>query len=656
EDTEVQRSATVRISDPSSLISLVDIDGDTDQTGTIDGTLTEEMKEHDYPGMIVLPNYDDDDAVSAGTMVPDSSNDIIDGGGDSNDILPLIVRQKADLAATDEVAILVPDSRAANIRIFPAIADSAVAIIDTSHGSVVSIGGTQYREAVLDSNAIRAGDVMLGIEGVISAQNATITASLRDATSKAEHDNDSLLVTVAPVIMMSNLEGTQRLFVSDGDSAFATAIRSAVMAATGSDLTTTLAYNGDVWVQDEFQAMYALAPARRIPMIQDTARNGPLNPYGESICFQFNYAHLTEGSSGSSPDFGGNMEVSPPVPGYPAGVIYSSTALSTGMQTFYNSQRVQTLNTGQILRLDANWLLVGHIDEFVGFIPMPATPDTTDFRLLMASPAAAKAILDDLAAQGYGTTSVFIGKLDMNNNPVETTVSALIADGALWTYNRARQVNCDTGRDLLISSLGLTDCITTPVAGGANTGTGALSRAKMFWPYHTMGTTVQWRLTFTSSTAFNFEYDAGLGWTADGAGDRSTDSLSTSKAIAIPSNYWTGTPNTGDTFTFTTTTNSQVIDLPVFFEDFLAMGALSKSPDVVNLQVVSGHLLVCEVFGPEIGGQDQFELFMSNALSHTGCTIHYIDDWNSYHRMEGEIHCGTEVIRVPRAEFKWWGP
>ncbi|MEW5818431.1 MAG: protein-arginine deiminase family protein [Spirochaetota bacterium] len=31
----------------------------------------------------------------------------------------------------------------------------------------------------------------------------------------------------------------------------------------------------------------------------------------------------------------------------------------------------------------------------------------------------------------------------------------------------------------------------------------------------------------------------------------------------------------------------------------------------------------------------------------------FIDDWNTYHNEEGEIHCGTNVKRTPPG-VKWW--
>ncbi|NEZ66803.1 hypothetical protein D0962_29295 [Leptolyngbyaceae cyanobacterium CCMR0082] len=44
---------------------------------------------------------------------------------------------------------------------------------------------------------------------------------------------------------------------------------------------------------------------------------------------------------------------------------------------------------------------------------------------------------------------------------------------------------------------------------------------------------------------------------------------------------------------------------------------------------------------------DLFELFTAAIAAHLGVTIHFVDSWY-YHIREGQIHCGTNVLRRPR--------
>ncbi|MCH8879388.1 MAG: hypothetical protein IID34_05840 [Planctomycetes bacterium] len=36
-----------------------------------------------------------------------------------------------------------------------------------------------------------------------------------------------------------------------------------------------------------------------------------------------------------------------------------------------------------------------------------------------------------------------------------------------------------------------------------------------------------------------------------------------------------------------------------------------------------------------------------------GAGVGFADDWDLYHRLDGEVHCGTEVVRMLFG-FNWW--
>ena len=47
--------------------------------------------------------------------------------------------------------------------------------------------------------------------------------------------------------------------------------------------------------------------------------------------------------------------------------------------------------------------------------------------------------------------------------------------------------------------------------------------------------------------------------------------------------------------------------------------------------------------------KEQFEA----SLAPFGVKVHWVEDWNLYHRLEGEIHCGSNnARRIP--SVKWW--
>jgi len=81
--------------------------------------------------------------------------------------------------------------------------------------------------------------------------------------------------------------------------------------------------------------------------------------------------------------------------------------------------------------------------------------------------------------------------------------------------------------------------------------------------------------------------------------------------------------------------------------------ALAYTPDMVNLTVLNGHLLIPEPFGPNDAGTDVFEQYMHDALSGLGVTPNFIDDWQECHVLHGGIHCATNVLREPW-DTPWW--
>jgi hypothetical protein len=57
---------------------------------------------------------------------------------------------------------------------------------------------------------------------------------------------------------------------------------------------------------------------------------------------------------------------------------------------------------------------------------------------------------------------------------------------------------------------------------------------------------------------------------------------------------------------------------------------------------------------------DMFEAYLQLALEDIGVTVHWVDDWNVYHVGDGEVHCGTNTLRTPAeaaagyAGAHWW--
>ncbi|XP_057702158.1 protein-arginine deiminase type-2 isoform X2 [Corythoichthys intestinalis] len=275
---------------------------------------------------------------------------------------------------------------------------------------------------------------------------------------------DTVVFRVAPWIMTPNTLRPVEVFVcSTSDNyGFLKGMKNLV-ANSGYKLNICHEYmnRGDRWMQDELEFGYIEAPHHRFPVVLDSPRDGKLLdfPYNELLGPDFGYVtRMALRKDVSSLDSFGNLEVSPPVTvdgkEYPLGRIIIGVAFPTAtkgrnmtkvVQDFLWAQKVQ-----QPIALFSDWLVVGHVDEFMTFVP---APDRKGFRLLLASPDAGYKLFRGLKNNGHGKAKLFEGRSDQK--PI--TVDEILEDEAFQAENNYVQSCIDWNRDVLKRELGLDD-------------------------------------------------------------------------------------------------------------------------------------------------------------------------------------------------------
>ena len=82
--------------------------------------------------------------------------------------------------------------------------------------------------------------------------------------------------------------------------------------------------------------------------------------------------------------------------------------------------------------------------------------------------------------------------------------------------------------------------------------------------------------------------------------------------------------------------------------------SVAFQPALVNgLYTSDTHFAAPDPHGPVIGGQDIFKAAFAESLGKLGITVDWVEDWDAYHRIFGEVHCGTNATRaIPAA--RWW--
>lgn len=107
-------------------------------------------------------------------------------------------------------------------------------------------------------------------------------------------------------------------------------------------------------------------------------------------------------------------------------------------------------------------------------------------------------------------------------------------------------------------------------------------------------------------------------------------------------------------------TDDDIIDIPTVFyaPDFCGGFNVALTPGTVNLIVanIEGQgdiLMVPDPFArPDGVGADQDPIAQDfEARMPEGLSVAWIDDWYSYHLLDGEVHCGTNVTRTPIADW-----
>ncbi|XP_068598420.1 protein-arginine deiminase type-2 [Brachionichthys hirsutus] len=379
---------------------------------------------------------------------------------------------------------------------------------------------------------------------------------------------DQVVFRVAPWIMTPNtLEPIEAVVCSTSDNyQFLKGMRM-LAEESGCKLKICHEYmnRGDRWIQDELEFGYIDSPHQSFPVVLDSPRDGKLLdfPYKELLGPDFGYVtRVPERTDVSSLDSFGNLEVSPPVTvngtSYPLGRILIGVAFPTTtkgrnmtkvVQDFLWAQKVQ-----EPVALFSDWLYVGHVDEFMSFVP---APDRKGFRMLLASPDAGYKLFRGLQSDGHGKAKLFDGVED--EEPI--TVDEILDNSGLHSQNCYVQSCIDWNRDVLKRELGLED--------------------------------------------------------------------------------------------------EDIIDLPILFK--LVVGkdkstqfrAVAYYPDMVNMIVLGKNLGIPKPYGPKVNGRCALEAEMCSLLEGLGLNCTFIDDFASYHKRLGEVHCGSNVRRKP-FEMKWW--
>jgi len=408
-------------------------------------------------GAILLVNNDRDMANRANWR-RDRLDERVGGPLDVEDLSPWVVRKAGPqvLPPGCELRLQVTDAASQRIRIFNRAAEGGRQLI-----------GPGVPQATLPD--VRE-EIQLGAEGLQYPDrdfSGLVTIDLVLARNEEQLHDDRVVFRVAPWIMTPNTLDPVKAYVcrlADGSNVeMIERLRSVAQNAGAEVVEAAPQLNrGDRWMQDEIEIGYSQSPAKQFPVVLDSPRDRGLDAFPEEALLGPDFGYVARTATDTQPnslDSFGNLEVSPPVTvngvDYPLGRILFGGALPTVtagrrimhvVRDFLYGQQVQPP-----IELYSDWLVVGHVDEFLCFVPAPTAKG---FKLLLASPEACYRLLQQLEAAGHGAAVLFEGRT-RSGVPADVQVSSLLRDPRLAAHNRRYQSYIDWNRAVLRSELGL---------------------------------------------------------------------------------------------------------------------------------------------------------------------------------------------------------
>ena len=371
----------------------------------------------------MLPNIDDDTSRCSPSvnLCNDATDEVVNGGSDAD-----------DLARLRTVPIPgAPAGSRATVRTTGAGSDLARVFLARGGAWIKINPGTELTTAEV------RGGVELGIEGTDIIRDAAIwdgRVTVRLTVDQAgETTTDEVVLRVAPVLTHSPVQPVEQVLVTNGDAGpqeqFVTDLGRLVEAA-GIEPPLITFPESDIWTQDFFEPAYTsmigsdgTPQVLRVMIRSHQPRTAGHQVFSVLRGPDVGAIELADVPGWETLNSMGNLETIPPYQhrgnAFPAGRIIQGergaggTEPSAAMRTMLRSQGLQ-----RPMLLDTSWLYVGHVDEFVQFLPA----DTErGWKIAISDPAGGLALLRDAASHGHGSTRLF----SLPGGPSTTIAQAL---------------------------------------------------------------------------------------------------------------------------------------------------------------------------------------------------------------------------------------
>ena len=259
----------------------------------------------------------------------------------------------------------------------------------------------------------------------------------------------------APLLLNHHLQPAEHVMSTALDFGYADndAFIATYESVLGKDFESAngFAYGFDPWMQDEFEFATGYLPnGEHMDTVIDSIRDRGLDDFAEDRWQgeDFGVLEFSPVAYPNSLDSFGNLEVAPPVDDYPFGRIYYGAVAVYGPNDQKLFDYLEDMALQDPFEVNTYWLCVGHVDEFVTFIPDSTAP--RGFRMLFTDTHAAWSVLESM------DPSTPLPRYSGRFNHDYDTVGELLADQGLRDENDDLQDDyLDPIRQQMIDELGL---------------------------------------------------------------------------------------------------------------------------------------------------------------------------------------------------------
>ncbi|WP_143228133.1 protein-arginine deiminase family protein [Actinomadura meyerae] len=450
-------------------------------------------------GAIMLPNLDDDasrcpaagkdgkrltDAALAACN--DASDAVVNGAADAADLAPVEIPAMKGVSGSAR-ATLLPDARSwTKVRIFVRRGGRLTAL-----GADGAIGADELRRGV--RLAVEARDAVRDPAAWSGFSDLTLTVDDGGRTR-----SDKVRLRVAPVLFQHDLLPLDRAVVANpkapvtlekgsapdkpvkGQEAYRRDLRRALDAEGLRKPFIESPAGGDQWMGDMYKAGYASTPGPggrehrivvnlRSPAVTPDfpARDRPLRDASRPVFTlmrgpgvagiqQFDAAavdrpddNLYYGSASSS----GNVGTIPPYGKYRTGrIVYGAEGKFAPDRTF--TRMLEAQGYQDPIAVDTSWLGVGHIDEFMHFVPRRGRKG---WAMVVADPRMGMDLLEKVAATGGGGQRLVQGVVPSNTQFPGLTVAQALRKPDLVDGTRIAAAGVDRALRQFRDKAGITE-------------------------------------------------------------------------------------------------------------------------------------------------------------------------------------------------------